>query len=117
MGLNIVAERKMSLKGFAEGWDDCYVIVRSANEAKRKQWLAALGTEANEEVAVQVTRDACLDSIVRGVVMSTDENGKATATSFDASDVPDVVEALNFAWQQEILSVATGADRLKARMI
>lgn len=116
MGLNIVAERKMSLKGFAEGWDDCYLIVRSANETKRKEWLAALGTEQTEEVAVQVTRDACLDSIVRGVVMSTDDEGKASATSFDAADVSEVVEALNFAWQQEVLSVATGADRLKARM-
>jgi hypothetical protein len=116
MGLNIIAERKMSLKGFAEGWDDCYVIVRSANEAKRKAWLTALGTEQSEDTAVDVTRNACLESIVRGVVMSTDDDGTATAASFDEVDVPQVVEALNFAWQQEILSVATGADRLKARM-
>lgn len=116
MGLNIVAERKMSLKGFAEGWDDCFLIVRSANEKKRKEWVAALGSEQSEEKATDVTRQACLESIVSGVVMSTDEDGASQAVNFNVADVPEVVDAMNFVWQQEVLSVATGADRLKAKI-
>lgn len=117
MGLNIVAERKMSLKGFAEGWDDCYLLVRSANEKKRKEWVSALGTEQDEDKATAVTRQACLESIVSGVVMSTSDDGVAHPVNITVADVADVVEALNFVWQQEVLSVATGADRLKAKTL
>ena len=116
MGLNIVAERKMSLRGFAEGWDDCFLIVRSANESKRKGWVTALGTDQNEEKATSVTREACLESIVSGVVISTDEDGTSKPVNFTIADVPEVVDAMNFVWQQEVLSVATGADRLKAKI-
>ncbi|WP_427007198.1 hypothetical protein [Pseudarthrobacter sp. H2] len=115
MSLNIVAERKMSLKGFAEGWDDCYLKVRTANESKRKAWLAGFGADADEETAEKVIREACLEVIVGGVIMSTDENGIATPVEFTVADVAEVVDAINFFWQQEVVSVATGVNRLKAK--
>lgn len=116
MSLNIVAKRRMSLKGFAEGWDDCYLMIRSASETKRKEWLSGLEKGTDDENASNVIRDACLEVIVGGVVMSTDENGVASAAEISPADVPDVVEAMNFSWQQEAVSVATGNDRLKARI-
>ncbi|KUM39019.1 hypothetical protein [Arthrobacter sp. EpRS71] len=115
MGLNIVAKRKMSLKGFAEGWDDCYLMIKSANETKRKEWLKSLDQEkSDDETAFNTIRDACLEVIVGGVVMSTDADGNASPVEFTAADVPEVVEAMNFVWQQEAVSVSTGNDRLKA---
>lgn len=116
MGLNIVAKRKMSLKGFAEGWDDCYLMIRSASETKRKEWLTSLEKGTDDENASNVIRDACLEVIVGGVVMSTDENGVASAAEVTTADVSDVVEAMNFSWQQEAISISTGNDRLKARV-
>jgi hypothetical protein len=117
MALNIVAKRRMSLKGFAEGWDDCYLMIKSASETKRKGWLAGLNdASADDEVASKVIQDACLESIVGGVVMSTGDDGEAAAVEFGTADVPVVVEAMNFVWQQEAVSVATGNDRLKARI-
>jgi hypothetical protein len=107
----------MSLKGFAEGWDGCFLIIKSANETRRKGWLAALSEEkADEETASDVIRDACLEVIVGGLVMSTGEDGEAKAIEFTTADVPEVVDALNFSWQQEAVSVATGNDRLKAKI-
>jgi hypothetical protein len=116
MALYIVAKRKMSLKGFAEGWDDCYLLIRSASETKRKEWLASLEKGTDDENASGVIRGACLEIIVGGVVMSTDENGVASPVEVAPTDVPDVVEAMNFSWLQEAVSVATGNDRLKARI-
>jgi hypothetical protein len=116
MGLNIVAERKMNLKGFAEGWDDCYLMIRVANETKRKEWLAGLEKGTDDENASKVIRDACLEVITGGVVMSTDDNGETSAVNVTRADVPEVVEAMNFSWLQEAVSIATGNDRLKARI-
>lgn len=117
MGLNIAARRKLSLKGFAMGWDNCYLVVKSANEEQRKEWQAALdgvSDKDREEEATSVLREACLDVIVSGVVMDTNEDGESKEVTFDSSDVPTVVEALNFAWQLEVVGVSTGTDRLKA---
>jgi hypothetical protein len=116
MALNIIAKRKMSLMGFAEGWDDCYLLVRSASETKRKEWLASLEKEAGDENASKVIREACLEVIVGGVVISTDENGVGSPVEIEPVDVPDVVEAMNFSWLQQAVSVATGNDRLKAKI-
>lgn len=116
MPLNIIAKRRMSLKGFAEGWDDCYLMVKSANETRRKEWLAGLTTDTTDEMASNVIREACLEVIVGGVVLSTAEDGEVRAFEFPAADVPEVVEALNFSWQQEAVAIATGNDRLKAKI-
>ncbi len=116
MALNIVAKRKMSLKGFAEGWDDCYPLIRSVNETKRKEWLASLEQGTDDENASKVIRNACLEVVVGGVVMSTDENDATSAVEITLADVADVVEAMNFSWLQEAVSIATGNDRLKARI-
>lgn len=115
MGLNIVAKRKMSLKGFAQGWDDCFLIVRAANEAQRKEWQAALTAgQSTDEVAQGVVRDAALEVIESGVVINTREDGMTEPIEFGKADVADVVDALNFAWQLEVVGISTGTDRLKA---
>lgn len=113
MGLNIVANRKLSLKGFAEGWDDCYLIVRGVNERSRQDLQEKLQGKGDKEAA-DIIRQLCLDVIVGGMVISTDDDGSARTVKVELSDVADVVDALNIAWQQEVASVATGADRLKA---
>lgn len=114
MGLNIVAYRKASLKGFAEGWDDCYIRVRTVNEKQRERYMSELGDQKDDKLAAEVTRQALLDVIVGGVIINTDEDGNSEPYTFSAEEAPQVVDALPFAWQTEILSIATGADRLKA---
>ncbi|ETT25263.1 hypothetical protein RR21198_4003 [Rhodococcus rhodochrous ATCC 21198] len=120
LGLNIVAKRKVSLKGFADGWDDCYLIVRSLSEKERKQWseeAQARQTDdarQNDQLAEELTKKMALDVIVGGVVITTDEDGSQRAVEVTTADVPGVVEALEFYWRNEAVSVATGADRLKA---
>lgn len=120
LGLNIIAKRKVSLKGFAEGWDDCYLLVRSVSEKERNQWadeMQARKTDdarENDKLADELTKQRALDVIVGGVVITTDEDGTQRAVEVTTADVPDVVEALEFYWRNEAVSVATGADRLKA---
>ena len=116
MGLNIVANRKLSLKGFAEGWDDCFLMVRGVSEAKRQELQDKLTDGTTDKEAANLMRQACLEVITGGLVISTHEDGSTTSAKVESSDVPDVVEALNLAWQQEVVSVATGADRLKAHL-
>lgn len=114
MGLNIQAYRRVSLKGFALGWDNCYVKVRAVNEAQRTRYQQELGDTKDETVATAVTKQACKDVIVGGVILNTTEDGHEESYEFSRDDVDEVVEALSFPWQTEILSIATGADRLKA---
>lgn len=114
MGLNIVARRRVSLKGFAQGWDDCFITVKAVNEKQRNEYMERLGDTKDDEVAARVTREACLDVILGGRIINTDEAGNEAPYDFNHSEVEEVVEALSFPWQTEILSVATGADRLKA---
>lgn len=117
MGLNIVANRRMPLKGFAEGWDECYLLVRGVNEARRQEVLAKLGDKPSDDVATKVVKSFCLEVIVGGQVMTTEDDGTTHAVALTLEDVPVVVEALNYAWQQEVAAVATGADRLKAQLM
>lgn len=116
MGLNIVANRKLSLKGFAEGWDDCYLMVRGVNEAKRQELQAKLTDKTTDNEAADVLRQACLEFIKGGLVVSTNDDGSTSSVTVESADVPAVVEALNLSWQQEVVAVATGADRLKAML-
>lgn len=117
MGLNIVANRKMSLKGFAEGWDNCHLLIRGVNETRRQELQSQLGEKPDDKVAGDLIRSLCLEVIVGGQVITTDADGSTRMVTVAEADVPDVVEALNFAWQQEVASVATGADRLKANLM
>lgn len=114
MGLNIVANRKLSLKGFAEGWDDCYLIIRGVNETKRQELQATLKDKTTDKEAAEVMRQTCLEVIKGGLVITTAEDGSTSSVTLDAADVPVVVEALNLSWQREAVATATGADRLKA---
>ena len=135
MGLNIVAHRKYSLKGFAEGWDDAYIMVRAANEQERKihadkllkmradmnkaiaaedqQKIQSLGIDLEVE-AEKTVRQFALDLIEGGKVVTTNDDGTTELVAFDKSDAETVVNALGFAWVNDLVTVATGADRLKA---
>ncbi|MFF6951828.1 hypothetical protein ACFZAD_24615 [Streptomyces iakyrus] len=136
-GLNIVAKRKVSLAEFAEGWDDCYVMVRAASSKEKAELdekvdsynleLRELREEKDEnardakarkleEKLHQFQRECAISLIESGVVMSTNEDGTTESVEFGESDIPYVVDALGFAWIAEILGVSTGADRLKAMM-
>lgn len=136
MGLNIVAKRKFSLKGFAEGWDDCFIIVRAANEQQRKAHTAgllksqdrmneAIASEDQaqiqavahelEDVADEKVRDFALDLIESGRVVSTKDDGTTELVDFTKEDAPVVVDALGFSWLNSLIEVATGTDRLKAQ--
>lgn len=137
MSLNIVATRRYSLKGFAEGWDDCFVMVRAANEKDRElfaevknkmlteiQPLMNTDDDTNlkvkmlemEEEVDKAQRQLALDLIQSGMVVSTKEDGTTEKVNFTKEDVPVVVDALGPAWLSDIVEVATGADRLKAKM-
>lgn len=112
MALNIVATRKLSLKGFAQGWDDCYLLIRGVGEDRRQEIAAALdGKEDKAKSAV--LGELCKAVITGGVVINTNQDGTTEAVEITTADLPVLVNALNLAWQQEVLAVATGLDRLK----
>ncbi|WP_437770611.1 hypothetical protein [Arthrobacter sp. KNU40] len=115
MGLNIVVNRRLPLQDFAEGWDNCYLLVRGVNEARRQELLAKLDSASDQEAA-DLMQNLCLEVIVGGQVITTDEDGSTRPVTLNLTDVPEVVEALNLAWRQEVVSIATGTDRLKATL-
>jgi hypothetical protein len=114
MALNIVAERKMSLDGFAEGWSKCYLVLRAVNEEKRMKWGELLRDETDDSVAVPKLQAAAAEVIIGGKVINTNEDGSTEEVSVALEDAPAVVNALGIFWLQEVLLVSSGADRLKA---
>lgn len=117
MAMNIVARRKMSLKGFAEGWDNCYLIVKAVNEERRMELGKLLREDASDEAVIPKMRDVLKDLVLEGVAITTDDDGTTREVAFGKEDVPAVVNALNLHWMQEAISVSTGTDRLKAMLI
>lgn len=138
MGLNIVATRRYDLSDFAEGWDGAYVIVKVPNAQVRQEYVdfmarvqidmnteiedlpvsksAAAISAKYDDIADKKVAEMALQLIVRGEVVSTDdETGKSELTKFDKEDVAVVVDALGFAWLTEIVRLALGNDRLKAK--
>ena len=117
MGLNIVAYRKLSLADFAQGWGDCYLTIRVANKSERETWLESIeAAKKSNDMAVlsKSVRDICVAVITGGLIMNTDSDGKASPLKIEVTDVPDVLDAVNFDWQMEIIGTSTGANRLKA---
>lgn len=116
MAINVKATRKVSLKGFAIGWDDCFLIVNTVSGSASK--------ELNQRIdELQETKDVnalnvllsnfCTENILKGKIMNTDDNGSAVLYEFSMEETADVVDVLNTAWQLEVISIATGTDRLK----
>ncbi|WP_153008336.1 hypothetical protein [Rhodococcus pyridinivorans] len=117
MALNIVAYRKVSLAGYGEGWDDCYLRVRAANATQRKDWIEFFQKDGvTEEEAESKFREIALEVIVGGVVRHTNEDGSEEDKSFGIGQVDEVVAALSTdgATMHDVMSVSAGADRLKA---
>lgn len=117
MGINIVAKRKLSLEGFAEGWGNASLHVKSVSEEKRLELSEILdGVDMSNIENVNKMRAAVADLIIDGVVISTDDEGKESPVKFVASDTDSlnaVVDALNGYWLKEVIFVATGLDRIQ----
>ena len=116
MGLNIVARRKLSLEGFAIGWEECFLIVRAVGEERANEVSRAVEeARTNNDTAQlnEVLRQFCLDQIESGRVINTHDDGEQEPYDFSKEEVAAVVDSLNFAWQLEVVAKATGTDRLK----
>lgn len=112
MALNLVVHRKLSLKGFAEGWDDCYLMIRGVAEDRRQEIAAALDGKDDKGKSTLIGA-LCQEVITGGVVINTKDDGTTEPVEITKPDLPVLVNALNLAWQQEVLAVSTGLDRLK----
>lgn len=125
MGLNIVAHRKVSLSSFAEGWDDCFLTVKVVSEKTRTIWAEEMNAKVKsldgdkdkdqklDDYALDFMANQCREVITGGVIVNTDETGKSERYTLKSEDISDVVEFLNYSWKQEIVSTATGTNRLK----
>lgn len=114
MGLNIRAQRKLSLAGFAEGWDECFLMLKAVNEEQRMAWFDVLKDDAPDSVAIPKLRELVNDVVVGGQVVTTNDDGSTSKVALTKEDVPTMVDALNIYWLREVLYVSSGADRLKA---
>ena len=116
MGINVQATRKFNLADFAEGWDKCFLTVRTMpqrdSDVIAKEVAAARAAE-DEDALMATMRDICVKLIVGGKIMNTGEDGKASLYELAPEDIPDLVDALNFSWQTAVVELSTGADRLK----
>lgn len=116
MALNLKPKRKLILgEDFAMGWEDCYLVVRSVSDKERDELIKG-EEQARGEGAEAYLREKCIELITGGVVLSTNDDGSTETVNVTPADIPDVVDALNVAWKQEVLFIATGLDRLKANM-
>lgn len=116
MALNIVARRKVSMEGFAEGWGDAYLLVKAMNEDERLEFGKKLDANMPDDESIPVLRDQVRDLLVGGKVVHTDDDGKSKLVDLTEDDFETVIEVLNVYWLQEVLLVASGNDRLKARI-
>jgi len=118
MGLNIKATRRVSLNGFAIGWEDCYLIVNALKDEEARavaQRVDEAESADNEAALNAALNEFALANIVGGAIINTNDEGQQERIEFSREDVPAVVAALGIAWIIEALSVATGADRLKSK--
>lgn len=116
MALNIVARRKVSMEGFAEGWGEAYLLIKAMNEDQRLEFSAKIDPEMKDEESIPLLREQVRDLLVGGKVLHTDDNGKSKLVDLAPEDHEVVIEVLNVYWLQEVLLVASGNDRLKARI-
>lgn len=114
MALKINATRRVSLEGFAIGWDNCYLIVRALSEAESTDLSAQVEAAGQDDAKVHSILTAfCNANILRGVILNTNEEGDEERYEIKKNDVPEVTAALGLAWKLEVLSIASGSDRLK----
>lgn len=116
MAIKIEATRKVNLKDFAEGWDTCFIRVRTVSEEKRLEIGALLeGIDATNIDNINKLRTAVAEVVTDGRVMSTDDEGKQRAVNFNANNTEDleaVLGALNTHWLQEMLLTSVGLQGL-----
>lgn len=115
MALNIVAKRKVKLEGFAEGWGDAYLLVKAMNEDQRLEFGKKLNPEMDDGESIPILREQVRELLIGGKVVHTEDDGTTKLVDLTPADHEVVVEALNVYWLQEVLLVASGNDRLKAR--
>lgn len=116
MGLNLKAQRRVSLDEFAEGWEGCYVIVEAigGKEARELDVKAREIFERKDEDELNAFMlEVLAPRVKRGRIINTGDDGTAAPYEFNADEAAEVLSFVNFAWQSEILGVATGSDRLK----
>lgn len=116
MALNIVARRKVSMEGFAEGWGDAYLLVKAMNEDQRLEFAKKIDPKMEDEESIPILREQVRELLVGGKVVHTDDDGKSKLVDLTPADHETVIEVLNVYWLQEVLLVASGNDRLKARI-
>ncbi|TFD14180.1 hypothetical protein E3T26_08635 [Cryobacterium sp. TMT1-21] len=117
MPLNLQATRRLSLSEFAIGWGDCYLIVKAVSGTEGQETadkVEALKEDNDVKGLNEVVREYCVKNITKGVVINTKDDGSQEPYEFTSDEVSGVVDALNLAWQLEVLAVSTGSDRLKA---
>lgn len=117
MALNIQATRKLSLEEFAIGWKECFLTVKVATPEQVERYneeVEALRESDDTDALSRVMRDFATRAVASGKIMNTDESGEASLYSFTYEEISDVVDALGIAWHAEIISISTGADRLKS---
>lgn len=115
MALNIVARRKVSMEGFAEGWKEAYLLVKAMNEDERLEFGKKLDSNMPDDESIPILREQVRALLIGGKVVHTEEDGTTKLVDLTPADHEVVVEALNVYWLQEVLLVASGNDRLKAR--
>lgn len=116
MGLNLNATRRLSLNGFAIGWDECYLLVKAVKQEEAQATSDEIEKlkESNDVQGLNaLVRDYCVRNITGGAVINTLEDGTTERVEISRDDVPTVVDVLNTAWQLEVLAISTGSDRLK----
>lgn len=118
MGLNLTGNRRMSLKGFALGWDDCYLIIKVISRPEAQELndrVDALQGTRDEKALDALLRDFLVEHIVSGMIINTLDDGTQEPHELSKDEVPQLLDFLNFSWQIEAVSIASGADRLKVR--
>lgn len=114
MSLNISAHRRVDLSDYGEGWDGCYLTVKSMNPGQLKEWQELITAEATgDETVDQLYGEKLKTILVGGVIMNTGEDGKAARYKIDDEDIADVVDAIGPVFKQRALMIAAGTYGLK----
>lgn len=114
MPITITAERRVDLSDFGQGWENCYLTVKSMNPKDLKEWQELKVAEASGDETVDSLYGEKLKTILTGgVIMNTQEDGKAERYKLEPEDFGDVVDALGPVFKQRALMVAAGTYGLK----
>ncbi|MGW5074074.1 hypothetical protein [Rhodococcus sp. NPDC004095] len=112
--IDITTKRRVDISGYGEGWDGCYLTMKTMSPKDFAKWFEVKGTDEGAETATlnDLYSDLMKELLIGGVIINS-ASGEAEKYTLADKDLPDLIEQLDVTHKQDALRVAAGTYGLK----